>query len=472
MRVALVNTAMDMGKLGPFARLLEPMPVVGMAYLVSVAERAGHRVRAFDQFADQIPTAKLLGQVVAFQPDVLGLGVLTPSASMAAQIAGAVRSALPRCTIVAGNIHADVMPKETLSRGSFDVVVHGEGERTFVELLAALGDGTPPTDLGDVAGISYRDATGEVRRTAERPLIEDLDTLPYPAWYQFPVHAYGLLPLADVAKPTLVLSGSRGCPYRCGFCSLLHAGSTYRRRDPEAMADEYEFVQRCYKVRQIGFVDPIFPLDKKVVMAFCESLLRRGMQRKVAWISETRVDRVDQETLMMMRRSGCRRLLFGIESGVDALLGNINKTFTTDRVRDTIALCRQERIQTVGLFMIGLPGETEEMTRRTIDFACGLDLDFAKFAITIPFPGSQMFEDLRKAGKLDRDDWENWTTFQPDPALLPYVDREVGPATLIRLQKWGTRRFYANPRAVFRQLVGIRTITARQIANGLRGIFG
>jgi len=139
-------------------------------------------------------------------------------------------------------------------------------------------------------------------------------------------------------------------------------------------------------------------------------------------------------------------------------------------VRRTIALCREEDIQTVGLFMIGLPGETEEMSRQTIDFACGLDLDFAKFAITIPFPGSQMFEDLRREGRLDRNDWENWTTFQPDPDLLPFVPRDVSNARLIELQKWGTRKFYFRPRQIVRQLVAIRSMTPQQIWNGVKGV--
>jgi anaerobic magnesium-protoporphyrin IX monomethyl ester cyclase len=472
MRVALVNTAMDMGKLGGFSALLEPMPVIGMAYLVAVTEQAGHRVRAYDQFASQTPTDQLVRQIIRWNPDVLGMGVLTPSADVASVIADSVKSALPDCKLVAGNIHADVLYQDTLERTAFDFVVHGEGEETFIELLDALGRGGVGHDLKDIAGISYRDEAGEVQRTASRPVIADLDALPYPAWHHFPVHTYGLLPLADVAKPTLVMAGSRGCPYRCEFCSLLHAGANYRKRDPEALAEEYEHLHHCYGAKQIGFVDPIFPLDKNVLMNFCDHLMRRGMQDKVAWISETRVDRVDRESLRVMRKSGCRRLLFGIESGVDLLLENVNKTFTTERVRRTVALCREEDIQTVGLFMIGLPGETEEMSRQTIDFACSLDLDFAKFAITIPFPGSQMFEDLRREGRLDRDDWENWTTFQPEPDLLPFVPRDVSNEKLIELQKWGTRKFYFRPRQIARQLVAIRSMTPTQIWNGVKGVMG
>ncbi len=120
--------------------------------------------------------------------------------------------------------------------------------------------------------------------------------------------------------------------------------------------------------------------------------------------------------------------------------------------------------------MIGLPGETEEMTLQTIEFARALDLDFAKFAITVPFPGSKLYEDLRAEGRLDRDDWENFTTFQPDPNKLPFVPRDVDNAFLIKMQKRGTASFYLRPKMIWRHLAEIRTVRPRQIWNGVRGV--
>ena len=469
MRVVLVNPSMDAGKLGTWAALMEPMPVLGLAYLVAAVEAAGHTVTAIDQFAEGLSLRRLTRRIVDWAPDVLGIGMLTPSAPLCADIATVVKEFLPSVRVVVGNVHADVMARQVLEHPCFDVVVHGEGEETLPELLEAFAHGRD-ADLASVAGVSYRDASGEILRTASRPRIADLDALALPNWDAFPIHRYGLLPLADLARPTLVMGASRGCPYRCEFCSLLHAGSAYRRRNPVAIADEFEHLHRRYGARQVGFVDPIFPLDKATMNGFCTELINRGLNRDVVWISETRVDRVDRESLRLMKAAGCRRLLFGIESGVDMLLENVNKTFTTERVRHTIELCREEGLSTVGLFMIGLPGETEEMTWQTIDFACGLGLDFAKFAITIPYPGSQMFDDLRAEGRLDRDDWENFSTFQPDPALLPFVPRKVSPEALIRLQKEATRRFYMRPRVVARQLLGLRTMKASQVWNGVRSV--
>ena len=469
MKVLLVNPAMNMKTLGKFQGLLEPMPVIGLAYIAAVLQQDGHEVKAIDQFTYGMGVAEVIEQAKDFGPDVLGLGMLTPSTPVAIAIANQAKGALPNVHIVAGNVHADIFYRELLTQSAIDYVVHGEGEYTIQELCQALARGD--TDLSSINGISYIDGNGEVCKNAARPVIEDLDALPYPAWDLFPYTRYGLLPFADVAHPVLSMTGSRGCPYRCEFCSLLYTGSNYRKRDPIKIVDEYEFLHERYGVKQIGFVDPIFPLNKKILFKFCEELMARGLHKKLVWLSETRVDRVDRESLRIMRAAGCRRLLFGIESGVDLLLENVNKTFTTETTRKAMRMCREEGIDSVGLFMIGLPGETPEMTRQTIDFAKSLDLDFAKFAITVPFPGSQMFEDLRREGRLNREDWENWTTFQPDPQKMVFVPRDVSPEYLIRMQKQGLREFYLRPHMIYRHLVDIRTINARQVWHGVKGMF-
>jgi anaerobic magnesium-protoporphyrin IX monomethyl ester cyclase len=469
MKVLLVNPAMNMKTLGKFQGLLEPMPVIGLAYIAAVLQEDGHEVQAIDQFTYGMGVPEVIEQVTAFRPDVLGIGMLTPSTPVAIAIANQAKAALPNVQIVAGNVHADIFYRELLTQSAIDFVVHGEGEYTIQELCRAFGRGD--TDFSGINGLSYIDANGEVCKNAARPVIEDLDALPYPAWNLFPYTRYGLLPFADVAHPVLSMTGSRGCPYRCEFCSLLYTGSNYRKRDPIKLVDEYEFLHERYGVKQIGFVDPIFPLNKKILFKFCEELMARGLHKKLVWLSETRVDRVDRESLRIMRASGCRRLLFGIESGVDLLLENVNKTFTTETTRKAVRMCREEGIDSVGLFMIGLPGETPEMTRQTIDFAKSIDLDFAKFAITVPFPGSQMFEDLRREGRLNRDDWENWTTFQPDPQKMVFVPRDVSPEYLIKMQKQGLREFYLRPHMIKRHLVDIRTINTRQVWHGVKGMF-
>ncbi|MCB9761373.1 MAG: cobalamin B12-binding domain-containing protein [Alphaproteobacteria bacterium] len=468
MRVLLINPAMNLQKLGRFAGLLEPMPPTGLAYIAGALEHHGVTVRALDMFADKLSGTDIVDAARRFRPDLIGMTVLTPSAPVCEMLVKMLRVALPEAKHIWGGVHADVFGKEIVRDLDVDFCVHHDGEHTVCELVDALAAGE--VDFSSIDGLTWKTTDGEPVTNKARTLLRDLDSLPYPAWHLFPIHRYGLLPFADIAKPILTMAGSRGCPYRCDYCSLIHTGGkTYRRRDPIKIVDEYEYLVDRYGVKQIGFIDPIFPLVKKDLKPLCEEIVRRGLDKQCVWLSETRADRLDQETCELMYYGGCRRVLMGIESGVDLLLGNVNKTLTTDKVREGVRNAHDAGIQTVGLFMIGLPGETPELTRETIDFAVDLDLDFAKFAITVPFPGSKLFED-RWQKDLFRDDWENYTTFNPDPDRLIYHPQGYDPEELIRMQAYALRRFYMRRKQIKKQLVDLRTISPKMLLYGLYGM--
>jgi len=468
-RVLLINPAMNMKKLGRFANLLEPMPCIGLAYIAAALEHHGCFVRAIDMFADKLTGDDVVEKSVAFQPDMIGMTVLTPSAPICAVLSRQIRARLPHVKIVWGAVHADVFARDIVRDGDADFCIHHDGEETICELVDALTEGNE-ADLEKVDGITWKNRSGEVVTNKERKLNRDLDSLPYPAWHLFPYHRYGLLPFADFAKPVLTMTGSRGCPYRCDYCSLINTGGkVYRKRDPIKIVDEYEYLVDRFGVKQIGFVDPIFPLVKKDLEPFCKELVNRGLDKKCLWLSETRADRLDADTARIMYEGGCRRVLMGIESGSDLLLGNVNKNITTSKVREGVANAKAAGIQTVGLFMIGMPGETPEMTRETVEFAVDLDVDFAKFAITVPFPGSKLFED-RWQKDLFRDDWENYTTFNPDPDRLIYHPDGYDPDELIKMQSWALRRFYMRPKQIKRQMMELQTISPKMLLYGLYGM--
>jgi anaerobic magnesium-protoporphyrin IX monomethyl ester cyclase len=466
-RVLLINPAMNLKKLGRFASLLEPMPCIGLAYIAAALEAHGCHVRVIDMFAEGLDVDEVVERTARFRPELVGMTVLTPSAPVCSDISTRLRGRLPGVNIVWGGVHADVFGPDIVRSREANFAVHGDGEITVCELVDALASGE--TDFSSIEGLTWLGDGRAVTNTA-RPINQDLDGLPYPAWHLFPYHKYGLLPFADFAKPVLTISGSRGCPYRCDYCSLIHTGGkVYRRRDPIKIVDEYEYLVDRFGVKQIGFIDPIFPLVKKDLAPFCAELVARGLDKKCQWLSETRADRLDEETTQMMYDGGCRRVLMGIESGVDMLLGNVNKNITTDKVRIGVKNAHKAGLQSVGLFMIGMPGETPEMTRETVEFAVELDLDFAKFAITVPFPGSKLFED-RWQKDLFRDDWENYTTFNPDPDRLIYHPHGYDPSTLVNMQSWALRRFYMRPRQIKKQFVDLRTISPKMLLYGIYGM--
>jgi radical SAM superfamily enzyme YgiQ (UPF0313 family) len=467
MRVLLINPAMNMKKLGRFASLLEPMPPTGLAYIAAALEKHGCEVKCVDMFAEKLSGEEITEIAHKYRPELIGMTVLTPSAPVCSTLSRMIKAVLPEVKIVWGGVHADVFGREIVREGVVDFCVHHDGEITVCELVDAIASNEK--DFSAVDGLTWVTTDGQAVTNKGRALLKDLDSLPYPAWHLFPYHRYGLLPFADMDKPVLTMTGSRGCPYRCDYCSLLHTGKVYRRRDPVKLVDEYEYLVERYGVKQIGFVDPIFPLVKKDLEPVCKEIVRRGLDKKCVWLSETRADRLDAETAQMMYDGGCRRVLMGIESGVDLLLGNVNKNLSTDKVRSAVKNLRDANIQSVGLFMIGLPGETPEMTRETIEFSVDLDLDFAKFAITVPFPGSKLFEDQWQK-TLFRDDWENYTTFNPDPDRLIYHPEGYDPQLLIQMQSWALKRFYLRPRQVYRQMVQLRTLSPKTLLYGLYGI--
>jgi anaerobic magnesium-protoporphyrin IX monomethyl ester cyclase len=460
-RVLLINPSIRPEQFGRFASLLEAMPCIGVAYIGTFLSQAGHDVRIYDDFALRGGEPAILEAIQGFQPHAVGVSILTPVAPAVYAILARVRSRWPGIRLFAGNIHADLFPEEALEY--VDAVVHGEGEEATVELMAAWADKKSPAGI---PGISVMD-NGACETGPERALVKDLDSFPFPNWDLLPVNRYSLLPLGTVAKPIVAVAASRGCPYRCTYCALENQGKIYRKRSVGNVVDEIEHDVRRFGVKQIGFMDPIFPMGRRHAVEFSKEMIRRGLNEKVVWLSELRTDSVDREALVWLKKSGCRRLVFGIESGVDSLLKTVNKQNQSSVSRETVRHCREVGITTVGLFMIGLPGETPAQTQETIEYACSLELDFAKFAITVPFPGSELFEQMRKDGRLNRTDWENYTTFNPDIHNIVIASRVQSPEQLLEALRDATFRFYMRPRLIARQLINIRTVDARQMVNGL-----
>jgi anaerobic magnesium-protoporphyrin IX monomethyl ester cyclase len=460
-RVLLINPSIRPEQFGRFASLLEAMPCIGVAYIGTFLSQAGHDVRIYDDFALRGGETAILEAIQGFQPHAVGVSILTPVAPAVYALLARVRSRWPGIRLFAGNIHADLFPEEALEK--VDAVVHGEGEQATVDLMGAWAQEKSPAGI---PGISVM-VNGKCETGPERILVKDLDSFPFPNWDLLPVNRYSLLPLGTVAKPIVAVAASRGCPYRCTYCALENQGKIYRKRSVGNVVDEIEHDVRRYGVKQIGFMDPIFPMGRKHAVEFSKEMIRRGLNEKVVWLSELRTDSVDREALVWLKKSGCRRLVFGIESGVDSLLKTVNKGNQASVSRETIRHCREVGITTVGLFMIGLPGETPAQTQETIEYACSLELDFAKFAITVPFPGSELFEQMRKDGRLNRTDWENYTTFNPDIHNIVIASRVQSPEQLLEALRDATFRFYMRPRLIARQLLNIRTVDARQMANGL-----
>ncbi|MCB9489130.1 MAG: radical SAM protein [Deltaproteobacteria bacterium] len=467
-RIFLINPEMDIATgFGDYQDFMEAMPVIGLAYIASICRREGHEVRCLDNFCERRTHDDIAEEIRRFKPDVIGIGILTPSARTAMRMSKTLREAHPSAHIVLGNLHASVFHEELVGEGYADTVLHGEVEHTFLRLVEMVTKGGAEED---VPGLSFVD-NGTVRMTKLADPPTDLDDLPRPAWDLFPQDVYTFLPFVTVAKPCLSLLATRGCPFHCKYCALGYQGHKVRRRSPDNIAAEVEWLVRDWGIRHVGFVDPIFPVHKRHGLETCQAIIERKIPGRWWWTTETRVDVIDEEICRAMKAARCKRVLFGIESGVDALLKNVDKKCTAAKVREGVTAAKKAGLEITAFFMLGLPGETAEMTRETIDFALSLDLDIAKFGITVPYPGTELYETLLAEGRIKKGEWEQWSTFNPNGDNLPFVpDGMTGPE-LDRLHKRANWLFFMRPRIIWRHLFVVRSIKLSHMMAGFRLFF-
>jgi len=455
MHVLLINIHRSPRALaGYYASAWAPMPPISLAYLAAALEQAGIEVSVYDDHVGRGDGARLEAAIRAAAPDLVGLSVVTAVAAELPRVTAAVRAAAPKSRIVAGNIHAQIYHAALLEAGLVDYVVHGEGEVTLVELARALA--RPGDDAAHVAGLSFwRD--GHIVETPARPPVEDLDTLPFPAWHKFPMHAYRLLGFARVRDPGSLILGSRGCPYRCTYCSLAAMTSTRRCRSAVNIADEFEWLLARHGVRQPSFVDPIFPFDRKEALDFSAELIRRGLHKEQVWVTETRTDRVDLEMLQAMREAGLRRIMFGLEAAdADALLRLRKGALADDAVR-AVDDCRRAGVEVIGFFMLGVPGATRASMRRDMAYARRLDLDYVKHTVFVPYPGTPIWRELHAQGELlAPEDWARYTSYPTFSNPPVYLTKGLSTRDLIAAQAWAHASFYLRPRWLLRHAFGSR----------------
>ena len=463
-KIVFINPSMNFKRsCGSFSRFMEPVPPLGLVRLANVLKIKSLDVYGIDAYAEQLTISHTLKRLKTINPEFIAISCLTPSALFVEKLARSIREDKMRAKIILGNIHASFFADYFLKNNLADAIVHGEGELTIDEVIQTFL--AENKSLDEIKGISYKNGE-KIIRTKERPFMENIDNLPKPIYEIFPYKQYGLLPFVTMAKPALALEGSRGCPYKCEFCSLTNMGKKYRKRSAVSIADEFEYLLEKYGARQLAFVDATFPLMESQGIEFCQEILRRNLSKRCIWVTETRTDVVTEPLLMLMKQAGCKRILFGIEAGEEIILSKIDKNLSLNDIKRTINICRNIGIQTCGFFIVGLPGETKESIKSTINLALNLPLDLAKFNIAIPYPGSPFYEEVERNGELLHKNWEDYSCYISSPEQLPYVNPNVGGEELLLIQKLAIHRFYLRFRVIFRHLFIIRSIEFKYILLG------
>ena len=466
------NLARSYGGLKEFSN---PEPSLGLAYIASLLRENQYDVSILDAYVSQFTVNETVDEIARIEPDILGISVLTTSAFIVEKIATQVRSLLPKTLIVMGNLHASLFAEELLLKKCADVIVHQEGEYTMLEVANTVKN---KASFELIKGISYL-KDGTVQHNELRPFIEDLDSLPYPAWDLFDLDKYHSDPRTSVkGKKTehseMQTLATRGCPYACTFCSsrtTKSQGNKYRMREPERVVDEIEYLHDKYGSSVFCFTDLAFPLVKSHAIQLCEGLIKRGLNREISWFSEPRVKPLDRETLIMMKKSGCARVCFGIESGNQETIDALKKGFTLDDVRQAVSMARAEGLDVDGMFMLGLPGETHEMTWKTINFAKELDVRFAIFNLFVPYPGCELYDVLKSENKIMAADWSAFTSYPYYSGNKPvYVPDGRSWQELGQTQKQAMRGFYLRRKFIIGELKRFRLSNLHYYYSGLKGV--
>lgn len=432
----------------------------GLGYLAGALLRAGYD--QVDLYDGAVETETLAARLDREPTDIVGISAPTPLIEEAFEAARVAR-ARGAATILGGP-HITLMPDDTLSRAEVDFIARGEGEVTLVEFVRAIqanpdwrsAAGAARETFGPILGLSYRDPSGRIVHNPPRPLAQDLDALPLPAYHLFKIDRYtNLQPLTDGLDPharAYTLVTSRGCPYKCTYCSKPITGSTWRARSVESVVAEWQMLVHEYHATEIGVTDDIWNLDLKRAKALCRALIDTGLNT-VPWVTihGMKVNHTDRELFDLMKKAGCKRVGFGVESGDEDILKRvIRKAQTLDQVRRAFRDAKAAGLQTMGFFIYGMPGETEETMEKTTRLALELDPDLANFMMAAPYPGTELWNQIQREGKLYARTWSE-LAIHSDHAHF-----EIGaldPKLVERKWHEAYRRFYFRPRRLARRLV-------------------
>jgi len=424
MSVALVN---------PRPHVFEPSNVLplGLAYIAATLEENGYSPDVFDLNVEpklKIPWSRY---------DIVGITTVTSSIKAAWQLCREAKCANPQILTVLGGHHVNALPEESVSLPDVDGVIRGEGEYAMLELCETIERGK---SFKDILGLTYK-VNGAVKSNEPRPLNRELDKLPLPAYHLFPLSKYESPERGGAQSGSMITS--RGCPFSCTFCSIrnLH-GRAFRPLSVNRVIENMHLLQERFKVDHIGINDDLLNANMKRLFQICSRIKEERFDFTWDTPNGIRVDLVSEEMFRTMKSVGCTRVCFGVESGSQYVLDNIiKKRIKLEQVRRAVRLAKKSGMEVHLFFVLGLPGETPNHMIETINLAMELNPDYAQFSIACPYPGTELYWQVKD--KLLSDDWDyfgHWegkAMFKGQEVAEPYF-------------KLAYRRFYLMPRYMLR----------------------
>ena len=413
-----------------------PFPQLGMGYLAAVLEKNGYTVDVIDCQALMISLDEFRTELSKRKPNIVGITSITLTYNSALKIAKIAKEVHPNCVTVLGGPHVTVWDENALSEcPSADIVVRQEGEYTLLELVQKLEAGKP---IDDVLGTTCR-KDGKIVKNPARPLIENLDDLPFPARHLWPLEE--LRKMEDI----FYLTTSRGCTAWCDFCAAVRMfGRRYRMRSPESIVDELEYLNKTFNATKFTFCDDAFTIDQPRIEELCKEIKARNL--KIVWNCGTRVDKVTKELLITMKDAGCVSVWFGVESGSQEVLDVMHKGISTSQTITAIGWVRELGLTPVPNVLLGYPGETKESAWQTIKFVQKVSPNnLAFYNIATPLPGTPMYDLVKENGWLKIDDFDRYDCKTPI-----FETPTMSMKELEEISEKAFRSFYLRPSYVLR----------------------